>query len=545
MLAVNLHCSLWSALVAVGVFGVGCSSKQTSIEEDRIGLACDSEIRLCDIHRAACRQDVLDAVACLRGYTRQIAQPEAQFLRLRDLQDSAPDELGSDQRDLRVAYGLFGLVGMRHQEGEEAFRAQIDNIAAFYVSEADVVFIVEDPGGHTPTEAELGMPLAAYQMNVLAHEYVHFLQDREIDLQLVTRRLSKRLDPALAVIAAIEGEASLYELFFNYAAAGKPVSERQIRAHFESYIDYAEREIREADSPVLEARTLFPYTYGAHSNAVVHQREGSKGLPKLRSAESTLEYLQRRWGTVTPALELRFVDAFALQEGFEKLGTEEFGPWLVNAFWSRTTDATSTEALALAQRWSGDKMRVGRHRETREIVANWSIEFDADPTDVARWATTLASQNGRYAEWTVRVTGDRCIEVTSSTKPDSEVLERIGATAIEAPRSADEDAGARDSGNAGAASEVVSDEVVRDEVVSDEVDASTIGSSTRPESSSLGAGWADAGDGLDVAPLKRLDAVAAFAVEEQRLPTASSFVRRARIEQRLRQIVEQHVAPLR
>src|SRR5690606_32601023 len=186
VLAVNLHCSLWSALVAVGVFGVGCSSKQTSIEEDRIGLACDSEIRLCDIHRAECRQDVLDAVACLRGYTRQVAQPEARFIRLSDLRGSAQGELDSDQRDLRAAYGLFGLVGKEHEDGEAAFEARIDDIAAIYNAEADLVFIVEDPGGRIPTEAELGMPLEAYQMSVLAHEYVHFLQDREFDLHAVT-----------------------------------------------------------------------------------------------------------------------------------------------------------------------------------------------------------------------------------------------------------------------------------------------------------------------------------------------------------------------
>jgi hypothetical protein len=406
---------------------LGCSSSDhPPFAEEQPGLGCSSAVRTCDIHEAACRQDVLDAVACLRDYDEQVEQPKAHFIRLSDLLEAPPGADDAENGALRLGYSLFGLVSPEEVDGEAAQAAQVDDLAALYSAEEKAVFILEDPGGDALEEGELSVSRQAYLMSILAHEYVHFLQDREFDLKRYSDDLSERFDPMLAEIAAVEGEAMLYETFFSFQAAGVPATDERVLGQFEHYIDFSEEAIRSAESPALEARGLFPYTYGGHSNAVLHRDDGVEGVAALREATSTLEFIQRRWGEVEPAeAQIEAADLDLGGQGFDKLGEEQFGPWVLNAFWSRTLGSSTSEALEVAQLWQGDRLGVWRHPETGETVGSWVIAFASDAARddrLARWAGELAKSAPRSdTAWKVTVAGER-LEITSSTAFDSQAV---------------------------------------------------------------------------------------------------------------------------
>ncbi len=408
-----------------------CSSiEPASVGETHPGLSCGTTLDNCDIYAAGCRQDVLDVVACLRGYETQVRQPEVTFIELDDLLAGAVAPSDSrDEQDIREGHALFDLIDAREVSSEAAFAAQADSIAALYSASNDQIYILENPGGVGLSEAELGISVDAYRMSVLAHEYVHFLQDIESDLDEFSSRLPEEFDAALAGISAVEGEAVLYEGLFQLEASGRRIADGEVIDLFEQYIDFAEREIREVESPALEARYLFPYTYGAHSAALVHFGGNAQQLEQLRYSHSTLEYIQRRWG-IAERRETPAPFEPPAREGIEQVNSDQLGPWLLNAFWSRVLNASTPDALAVAQLWGVDRMRVWRTSVPDEIVAQWIIEFRDPASDsgaeesetsqrVLEWRDRLQNQPSTLAEtWFVRAQGP-FLEVTSSNVPES------------------------------------------------------------------------------------------------------------------------------
>lgn len=427
------------ALLSLAAAGLQVACSDSRVVEVNPGLSCGSRLSVCDIHSAACRQDVLDVVACLRGYDSQVQQPSAVFIELDDLigGTEVPDDSPAvrDARDTRLGYALFGLVAADEVSAEEALEAQADSIAALYSPAERRVFILENPGGDQISEAELGMPVDVYRMSVLAHEYVHFLQDRETDLGAFSEQLSELFDPAMAGISAVEGEAVLYEAFFGLQLAGRRISREPVLREFEAYVDFAEEAIREAGSPVLEARYLFPYSYGAHSAAVLHFDGSPEDVEGLRLSHSTLEYIQRRWAEPERRPTPEPLDT-NVPQALSAIHTDRLGPWLLAAFVSRVLGLSSEEALAFASQWRVDRMRVFRS-EDEEIVAQWLLEFgvpssaDAAPATretplrLREWASALqAAAPVTAPTWSVAAAGNR-LEIIASTHPSSVVAQAL------------------------------------------------------------------------------------------------------------------------
>lgn len=396
--------------------------------EGHPGLSCGSELGRCDIHETACRQDILDAVACLRDYDEQVTQPRVHFISLTELGEPPPGEGDFGGRNLRLAYSLFGLVSPNEVEDAAAQAAQLDDIGAIYSAEEKAIYVVEDPRAK-PSDAEGVAAFETGAMNILAHEFVHFLQDREFDLEEYAENFPEDFDPLLAQISAVEGEAMLCEAQFAFEQAGVAATDERIVSQFESYVGFAETAIRDAASPVLEARMLFPYTYGGHSNAVLHRDEGKDGVAELRDTRTSLSFVQRRWGIVSrepEPIETEELDIAGL--GFEELGEQQFGAWLVSVFLSRTLDMPTADALALGQQWRGDVIHSWRDPDTDEVIGNWILDFDSEDVSRQRIAelgsALLRSPPRDDSAWTVRVEGKR-IEITSSTIFDSAVVQEI------------------------------------------------------------------------------------------------------------------------
>lgn len=437
----------------VVVASPGCSSDdRPPLAKSSRGVGCAKGTGSCDIHDAECRQAVLDVVACMRGYDESVRQPTTHFLQLEDLLDDSEPVAGQVQADTDTRRGLslLGLVSPREVEADDALNAQIDNIAAIYSNTDGTVYVIENPGGQSPSDSDVGGSADAYLMSILAHEYVHFLQDREFDLTKYAESLSPRLDPMLARISAVEGEAMLFEGYFTYLMRGVAKPESEVLDNLTAFVDFAEAELREVASPVLEARMLFPYTYGAYSAALLHQADESSDFDALRTAKSTLPYIERRWGTVADydLVQPKGLSSFD-EHGFEVVAEDNLGPWLVNALFGRELEFSVNGALVVARKWRGDRITVWRDTSSGEIAAQWAIVFDETDAQVEDWARFLTvTPSPVGTRWDIRAYGNELV-LTSSTEADSVVYDSLepssgSSVGSDADAGNDSDAGARE-----------------------------------------------------------------------------------------------------
>lgn len=401
----------------------GCSST-----ESERSLSCGRNLDVCDISRESCRSAVLDSVACLRGYKITVPQPEVTFITVEELRNSSSEEVDDADVTLRHAYSLFDLVATKHVEPNAALTSAVNSIAAFYSAESKRVFILEDPGGESLDERQLGMPVDVYRMTVLAHEYVHFLQDNEFDLERYSADLPTAFDPRLARISAVEGEAALFEGLFTLDLAGRQVDEPRILERLKESLDSTDEAVRNGDSPYLLARYAFPYTYGAHSSAVLYFDGGQRALARLRRVGSTLEYLQRKAGASLqmPSKTLPEPNEFS---GLELVSEDELGPWLFGVFSSRVGGVSTSSGQAAAMNWQADRLQVWRTRGD-ELLAQWVIELT--PTDSGDGETTARRWKGPLQEgkpeatptWLVRAS-ERQLSITVSTREGSEAAVEV------------------------------------------------------------------------------------------------------------------------
>jgi hypothetical protein len=407
----------WVAAVLAAVGLSACSSTESNGE-----LTCGRQLSVCDIGEVSCRSAILDSVACLRGYTMSVSQPEVTFIMVKDLEGSVSEE---DDREVTVrrAYSLFDLVAASEIDADAALSVRVNSIAAIYSDASKRVYIVENPGGEELDERELGMPVDVYRMTVLAHEYVHFLQDLEFDLEGYSAHLPTAFDPWLARVSAVEGEADLFEGLFTLDLAGREVDEPGILKRLKESLDAADEAVRNADSPYLMARYAFPYTYGTHSSAVLYFDRGHGGLERLRRADSTLEYLQRRTGVPPekPSATLPEPNQFS---GLESVVEDQLGAWLFGLFVSRVGGVSTSEGRAEAMNWQTDRLQVWRTSDD-EIVAQWVVKLDPvdagdGETNVQRLKAALrAGKPEATPTWIVR-SSERQLSITASTLEGSE-----------------------------------------------------------------------------------------------------------------------------
>lgn len=519
----SLGAAIWGMFWRISLMAIaGCSSDEhPPLAKSSQGVGCAKGLGPCDIHDAACRQAVLDVVACMRGYDETVRQPPTEFLQLEDLLDDSEPVAGQVQADTDTRRGLslLGLVSPREVEADAALNAQVDNIAAIYSNTDGTVYVIENPGGQSLSDSDVGGSVDAYLMSILAHEYVHFLQDREFNLTKYAEALSPRLDPMLASISAIEGEAMLFEGYFTYLMRGVAKPESDVLDNLTAFVDFAEAQLREVASPVLEARMLFPYTYGAYSAALLHQADESSDFGELRTAKSTLPYIERRWGTVADHDLVQPVELSSFDEhGFDVVAEDNLGPWMVNAMFGRELSFPKDAALAVAGKWRGDRLTVWRDTSSGEIAAQWAIVFDETDAEIEDWASFLTLTPSPVGiKWDIRAHGKELV-LTSSTEPDSVVYDALQPSS-ESPVASDADA-----------------------AVSSDADAQEEGSSTAMDSASsfgeLDAGLQNLRQAHQVLRAETNGGSSEAAIH--RSPESLIRLRRLRSVQRLRHLIERH-----
>jgi hypothetical protein len=426
-------CCVPSGLLSIVLSG--CSDDPPNAANTRV--TCSSELDVCDVHSAQCRQRIFDRVGCMRGHSTRETPPPIEFIQLSELlaaiqeeEAQAPDP---DAEAERRGLSLLGLVAPSDIAADEAAAERLEGLAALYIPESKQVVMIEDPDGDQPTEEQLGIPVDVFNMTVLAHEYAHAYQDREYDLTKFQRGIPDNFDGQLAGISAVEGEATLFEYEFLLDVLKRQDADR--RRLFEGLVDEAERALAESDSPWLAARGIFPYTYGAHSAWSIQASKGLDGLEQLRQSTTTSSYLERRYGKLETDLSDARVPSPA-DAGLDPVVRNDLGAWLLNGFVSRALGVSVQTAIRAALQWNSDEVSVWRG-PNEEVLTNWVVAFnpstarpETDDGGVAwSWpdsATPLAEIDPPLegSGWLVSV-GSQALTITTSTDRESSALERL------------------------------------------------------------------------------------------------------------------------
>jgi hypothetical protein len=176
-------------------------------------LGCEETcptVAVCDLLERSCQRTTMAAVACLRGGDGSRLPPvsilsEREFIeRVSFVEGEDVDERAEAEAWYLLwnrGLSLFELAPVQYDVEDMIADAAAETAAAYFPEEGDIVLI------------DRGEPLAdAGAVEIFAHEVVHALQDRELDLASFGQRDDDSLDSDLALDAIIEGEAVHYQI---------------------------------------------------------------------------------------------------------------------------------------------------------------------------------------------------------------------------------------------------------------------------------------------------------------------------------------------
>jgi hypothetical protein len=397
--------------------------------------ACVPVGRRCNIAEQSCQRELFGIVQCLYG-TTEGARPVVRFV--------STEALARESRtnEERLAREDAALESFARQLGlSEASDKEVDTRVAgdpgpnaYYSAAKGEILIVRRAA--VPTDGELAWL-------VLAHEYVHALQNRRGALERALRsRQERSFDRDLALFAAFEGEAALYEQILRALHHGQR-PERWVLPRFEA-------ETGASDDAVLgQSRLLessfgsFPYSYGAHWAARRWLAAPSERLESRFVPASTYEFLARRhdWApqraaTHEPRRVASAWPACAARRrslpGHVRAPEESVGAWLIQAFVRKQTRSVrSARSVASAAR--GDSLCVYAGRsDTPSFV--WRTLW-ATPSAAQTMSSLLEGQLGastHAARFAVRGDGRAVVAVVLDPRAGSLSADAIASSEVAA-----------------------------------------------------------------------------------------------------------------
>jgi len=394
-------------------------------------LACsEHNFVTCDITQRACQEDIYYRMLKLRGdgydpfgglppmtvisedqFRQQLEQEAAttqshqtpldklwdKVMVLLHFTSAAPAQGGVDG-------GADGGTSGDAGTSTSAIDDEVTHIYAFYDPQSKTVTVISHPN-------QTGAAAQAENMITLAHELVHALQDRELNLKKTDFNTS---DEYYAYDTIIEGDARFYEYLFTKdlcplipqcQSATSPAQELE---DYWSHFD-------QLGSPLFAARALI-YPLGSKYEDTAYQSGGNAAVRHAyaKAPARMVGFLVGSDGHV-PSVGTGSVCpapvALALAPTKDTMGADQFGALLVYTFlrgWKVSHDL----AFATAQTWTGDFLRVQASSDYRTSAAAWRIEFSTPPPPAIAQALTVSGE--------LTVTADKgalLITVSDSTTP--------------------------------------------------------------------------------------------------------------------------------
>ena len=359
-----------SFLVAA-LAGVTASCGESDADEPTPSFsACDGEqFTICDILEARCQDAILSTMECLREQpvgapppTRTISAEQYRA----ELEAATAEQTNPDGTQIaEQALVSLGLASTGDFTAQAWVDLNVETVPAYYSSLDDsVTFVVSD---------EVTDPGSL--MVLLAHEYVHFLQDQTVDL-VAFRQAAATTDADFASTSVIEGEAEMLSTFFASALWGLDDTTVDYRSRFTSWVDRVEEQLAD-ESPLLATPRYFPYSFGARYVYNVYEQGGIPAvrdlfdtppagtLPVLLSERSVSDV------EVDPMADLSFPPPL---DGFALAFWDTLGAWVYGKFLAHGDPAHDDGQMA---HWRGDRLVVYVD-SALNVVVLWRLRLDAE-----------------------------------------------------------------------------------------------------------------------------------------------------------------------
>ena len=388
------------------------------------GLACQHEFATCDITQRACQEDIYYRMLSLRGdgYDPFGGLPpvtvisEADFRTMLEQEQADTAKKGPNPWDKALVLlhfssaanpsadgGADGGAGGDAGTGTSAIDDEVTHVYAFYDPKPKTVTVISHPnqtGSHVQEEA----------MITLAHELVHALQDRELNLNKSDFQTS---DEYYAYDAIIEGDARFYEdMFTNDVRKMLGLSALDITQMPDDELAYDYAHFDQLGSPLFAARVLI-YPLGAKYEATAYRAGGNAAVRHAyaKAPRRTVGFLVGADGHVPPVgsgdvCPAPVANALPTKGG--TVGADQFGALLFYTFlrgWGVAHDV----AFATAQTWTGDYLRVQATTDYGTTAAAWRIEFSISP------APAIAQALAATGELTVTTSGQALLITASDS----------------------------------------------------------------------------------------------------------------------------------
>ena len=216
----------------------------------------------------------MDLAACLRGsepmrvptVTSMTKAEFADYLNRRAAENPQPDP-----NVYETALTLLGILEPGGLSQEALVADDLEFVWGLYrFREKDVIIV------------DHGVPSDEPAPNsVLVHEFVHALQDADVNLSAFFDEHATSYDSYLAAASISEGEARLHQSRFWASLIGLDPGAVDWDEHLLRTAEYGEERVLDADSPFTASYNYFPYEVGARYVHFAFRANGLTGVEEL------------------------------------------------------------------------------------------------------------------------------------------------------------------------------------------------------------------------------------------------------------------------
>lgn len=349
------------------MFAANCATSSPSGVREQLcaGSGCTPECRdmvveACDIRQRDCQETIFRSVRCVRG-SELATLPRTTFVPQSQLGETTEEDAGQPElpseaevasevwRDLiDEGLQLLHLIAAPLEQAQAAERPNTGGIAT----------------GNSVAIAENNADYAWRSMRLLAHEYVHTMQERDYGgLASLYARYSRSNVTSQGIQAFIEGEAELYS-WLTHAFMRNVSSESWQLDEFFTVEEKRRRDhVLRAASPWTSARSWQHYAIGAR---VLHRAWETGHHLAVRSMMYNLEPDFGHWVRgFTPSSGPRVAgDPICSPTGTHVIVQDSVGPSGAYAFLVAAAKAQGSKVIAAERAWqiasdvSDDQMRM-------------------------------------------------------------------------------------------------------------------------------------------------------------------------------------------
>lgn len=363
-----------ACLAALAFATLACSGSDRAPFLDRTMNECPAPDASCDITTTDCQRNLFAATACERHQT-DVPMPKVRTISLDEYAKESAARASTDPALGRwtPALQLLGLLPSGVSVNQAATGASVDNVAAYYDPEKKDVTVIARGGADL-----LGNAVE------LSHEFVHALQDAEVDLQKLEQQWITSTDSSVAVRSLPEGEATVLSTAVVVARGAGRDPRDLLWSKFEgALLDSVLKSIQSSSTPFVTAMLTLPYPIGTAYLAPEWLLDGRSAIDPLYGSPllSAVD-----WVDDVPAggpSEAEPLDCYptTAPTGFGASDHDAFGlAGTVGLTVSLGEDPTTAWADSTSG-WRGDSVVVFESTTGSDVAVAWRV----------RWATAAAA----------------------------------------------------------------------------------------------------------------------------------------------------------